>query len=753
MKNINNQLRPATLSKRLLLIFLAATVFSIGKIKAADYYWVGGTGNWSDFANHWATSSGGTTFYTSLPTPNDNVYFDANSFSTTGQVVTSNVVIAFCNNMDWINALFNPSFSLQNQLRVYGSLLLSSGMVFSGGNILLEATSPGQSIVTADTPIDCNFLFEGLNGSWTLFGDLIVPNFGTINFTNDVSFYSNNNTINCENFNFNSSDTLDLGTSNVISQLFTVGPTGTIIANSSHIQAYTFNSSDHTFNNADGGAMNCTNCILNDVSFQEINGTGSIFHNAEFFGSYQTSTGYNTFNKITFNNADVTIGGATYDTLFLNNPGHTVRANGTLNINSLFATNAQASNGIAIESYYPGTPAYISKSGSIVCLDNLYLTDMYAIGGATFYAGANSINLGNDSGWVFSSCSAAQSSNVWPGDANYDLTANNLDVLNIGLAYGETGPVRTGASNSWIAQPATDWSSFFLSAVNKKHADCDGNGVVDNNDTLAISLNYGLTHPARLANVNSNQSSSPQLYLVANPDTVIEGDTIEVDIFLGTQTFPVDSIYGIAFTMNFDTSLVDTSYMPFDYTGSWMGTPGVDLLTFEKKLFLQGQVDVALTRTDHLNQSGYGFIGRAGIVIVDNVGARMTNSPPYVTLPLSVSNVRALTASEYYLTISTNGDNVEIDTLGTTGIHYADNLNEMISVYPNPVKDVLTINSGKAKINSLEIYNSLGQVILNEKTATSKINLDTQNFEQGIYLLKLETDAGIVNRKFSVVRN
>jgi len=39
----------------------------------------------------------------------------------------------------------------------------------------------------------------------------------------------------------------------------------------------------------------------------------------------------------------------------------------------------------------------------------------------------------------------------------------------------------------------------------------------------------------------------------------------------------------------------------------------------------------------------------------------------------------------------------------------------------------------------------------NEKVSTSKVNLDTENFTQGIYLLKLVTDSGIVNRKFSVV--
>ncbi len=44
------------------------------KAAASNYYWVGGIGNWSDYGNHWATSSGGLIFHTSIPTANDDVF-------------------------------------------------------------------------------------------------------------------------------------------------------------------------------------------------------------------------------------------------------------------------------------------------------------------------------------------------------------------------------------------------------------------------------------------------------------------------------------------------------------------------------------------------------------------------------------------------------------------------------------------------------------------------------------------------------
>ncbi|MCD4734637.1 MAG: hypothetical protein K8R53_01215, partial [Bacteroidales bacterium] len=77
--------------KKLINIIIVLSL-SIAQTFSIDLYWVGGTGNWSDYANHWATSSGGATFHNQVPALDDNVYFDANSFSSAGQVVNIDIV-------------------------------------------------------------------------------------------------------------------------------------------------------------------------------------------------------------------------------------------------------------------------------------------------------------------------------------------------------------------------------------------------------------------------------------------------------------------------------------------------------------------------------------------------------------------------------------------------------------------------------------------------------------------------------------
>src|SRR5690606_19973937 len=47
---------------------------------------------------------------------------------------------------------------------------------------------------------------------------------------------------------------------------------------------------------------------------------------------------------------------------------------------------------------------------------------------------------------------------VWPGDANDDLIANNLDLLPIGLYYGASELQRDSVSNLWIGHASLYWT-------------------------------------------------------------------------------------------------------------------------------------------------------------------------------------------------------------------------------------------------------------------------------------------------------
>ena len=116
-------------SKLISGLSLIICLFALIQTKAADFYWVGGSGNWSDIS-HWRTTSGGATYPSVVPGSSDNVYFDANSgFTTTSKTVTLNVT-GNCHNITFAGSSVAPTLTesgLQT-LNIYGSSVWQSGM-------------------------------------------------------------------------------------------------------------------------------------------------------------------------------------------------------------------------------------------------------------------------------------------------------------------------------------------------------------------------------------------------------------------------------------------------------------------------------------------------------------------------------------------------------------------------------------------------------------------------------------------------
>ncbi|MDI6739191.1 MAG: T9SS type A sorting domain-containing protein, partial [Candidatus Edwardsbacteria bacterium] len=79
---------------------------------------------------------------------------------------------------------------------------------------------------------------------------------------------------------------------------------------------------------------------------------------------------------------------------------------------------------------------------------------------------------------------------VWPGDCTNGGVVNAYDVLRIGRFWNHTGPARDSVSTAWEAKNVVPWSPN----ADASFADCDGNGVVNIQDVLAIGTNWHKTH-------------------------------------------------------------------------------------------------------------------------------------------------------------------------------------------------------------------------------------------------------------------
>lgn len=77
--------------------------------------------------------------------------------------------------------------------------------------------------------------------------------------------------------------------------------------------------------------------------------------------------------------------------------------------------------------------------------------------------------------------------------------------------------------------------------------------------------------------------------------------------------------------------------------------------------------------------------------------------------------------------------------------------NNTVSVYPNPANNVINVNA-TSNISNVEVYTITGQKVGDFTANNTNIAINTSNLTNGLYLMQIHTENGIINKKFSVVR-
>ena len=325
----------------------------------ADRFWVGGSGNWSNNVDHWAATSGGVAG-ASVPTSVDSVYFNASSFTTTGQIVTMDVT-ANCLNMDWTGATNNPTLAGTGILNIYGSLTFIAAMTDNFNAFKeLKSTQTGRTITTNGLILSGYFKFTG-SGGWTLQDDLNVTNgYSYISHTYG-SLNTNSKSIICGTFYGSNSST----------RILTLG--------SSIITC----SGDWTFTTTTGLAFNAgTSTIIMTGNAKTFTGGGLTYNNVEFIGTPITVTGSNIFNDLKLT------------------AGKTVNFTaGTTQTVTTLSGNGTAGNLITIQSVTADSPAIILSDVNQT-ITGATIKDIIALGKGNFIA-YNSINVSGNTGWYF----------------------------------------------------------------------------------------------------------------------------------------------------------------------------------------------------------------------------------------------------------------------------------------------------------------------------------------------------------------
>ncbi|MFV8344338.1 T9SS type A sorting domain-containing protein [Flavobacterium sp. XS2P39] len=100
---------------------------------------------------------------------------------------------------------------------------------------------------------------------------------------------------------------------------------------------------------------------------------------------------------------------------------------------------------------------------------------------------------------------------------------------------------------------------------------------------------------------------------------------------------------------------------------------------------------------------------------------------------------------DYNFPIITNKVTSTFKALGAQDFEFS----SYFTLYPNPSKSVLNINSKEViEVQSISIYNTLGQLILAVPNAEKVSEIDVSGLTAGNYFIKVISDRGTSSRKF-----
>ena len=318
-------------------------------------------GNWS--ANAWTTR---------VPLPQDDVTINA-AFSAT-QTVTSDMP-RLGRSIDWTSATGSPTWAFGSTANtIFGSLTLISGMTISGTQITTFAGRSSYNITSAGRTFTQAITINAPSGTYTQQDALNTA--GTL-LVSAGTYTTNNNTLTCLIYNLSGatvvanmgSSTINL-TSTAVATVINIGSSATINAGTS--QFVIANASANT------RTIQCTGRTLATITYTVAGSTGALV---------------------------MTTGGSTIDTFNFSDASNARTVTFTAGQTYTFTTafNVQGTSGklMTVNSSTPGTSYTFSKASGYVSCDYMSLQDSTATGGASWYAGYNTTNVSNNSGWFF----------------------------------------------------------------------------------------------------------------------------------------------------------------------------------------------------------------------------------------------------------------------------------------------------------------------------------------------------------------
>jgi hypothetical protein len=337
---------------------------------------------------------------------------------------------------------------------------------------------------------------------------------------------------------------------------------------------------------------------------------------------------------------------------------------------------------------------------------------------------------------------------MFPGDANNDGTANYIDLLPVGIAYGVEGPERPTGSQLWLPQSFDLWDYVLPTTfVNGGHIDANGDGVIDSLDIDAIVEHYDLLQNGSIPPpipwtppFFCDECPPVVLEISYSQDSVETGQAFEAYIRLlypPPPPLPELGALGIAIELSYDPDLVVEESLEIipntDLEGAMFVT-ATSQLASGVRLPNPGRVHIASAgRGESPFIMEDNLVATLSIIVVDDI-QRDTFFRPF---RLEVENLLILNlAEEMVFTLLSNQDSVVLfQVLGDAPERP---LAGLISVFPNPAEGPIQVKSSQAVgLDFLRLWDAQGRLLRETRPGWgTQWTIDAAGLPAGLYWLE-----------------
>jgi len=162
--------------------------------------------------------------------------------------------------------------------------------------------------------------------------------------------------------------------------------------------------------------------------------------------------------------------------------------------------------------------------------------------------------------------------------------------------------------------------------------------------------------------------------------------------------------------------------------------------------------DLGITRTDGSSLIEEGALGKVRFIVIADIIGGITEEPAG-PLEVQIKGVRMLDTEgdplDYYLPHPSTKFNFR-EAIATNTDDPATPAKD-IRLYPNPARDAITLETNGRSIQSINLFNAIGQLQRTLRPAgAGAYRISVANLQPGHYFVQLRTNRGTVVKRFFV---